>query len=162
MRFRCMKAILLKDRCHVAGYRRSFWLYSIGCTSLRRAHADPRPRPDGGLTAERYEADRARDLRLAATHGLDEVIRAQRLDAVLFPGSSGAAIAARPGYPTVIVPFALVPNRPPIEFPSAFNASPQPFGVSFSGLACSEPKLLELAYGFEQATRGRVAPAAAP
>ena len=71
----------------------------------------------------RYEADRAKDLRLAATHGLDEVIRAERLDAVLFPGASGAAIAARPGYPTVIVPFALVPNRPAIEFPSGFEAA---------------------------------------
>ena len=52
----------------------------------------------------RYEADRAKDLRLAATHGIDEVMKAQRLDALLFPGGSGAAIAARPGYPTVIVP----------------------------------------------------------
>jgi amidase len=110
----------------------------------------------------RYEADRARDLRLAATHGLDEVIRAERLDAVLFPGSSGAAIAARPGYPSVIVPFALVPNRPSIDFPPGFEARPQPFGVSFTGLACSEPRLLEVAYGFEQATRRRVAPPGAP
>ena len=110
----------------------------------------------------RYEADRAKDLRLTATHGLEEVIRSERLDAVLFPGASGAAIAARPGYPTVIVPFALVPNRPSIEFPSGFEAAPQPFGVSFTGLPCSEPRLLELAYGFEQATRRRVPPPGAP
>ena len=68
--------------------------------------------------------------------------------AILSAGSSGAAIAARPGYPTVIVPFALVPNQPAIEFPSTFAARPQPFGVSFTGLAFSEPTLLRLAYGF--------------
>ena len=34
----------------------------------------------------RYEADRARDLALAGTHGIDEVMKAQRLDALLFPG----------------------------------------------------------------------------
>jgi hypothetical protein len=53
----------------------------------------------------RYEADRARDILLAGTHGIDEVMKAQRLDALLFPGSRGADVAARPGYPTVIVPF---------------------------------------------------------
>jgi hypothetical protein len=35
---------------------------------------------------------------------------AQKLDALVFPGGSGAVIAARPGYPTVIVPFGVVPN----------------------------------------------------
>ena len=60
----------------------------------------------------RYEADRARDLAVSATHGIDEVMNAQKLDALLFPGASGAAIAAKPGYPTVIVPFGTVPNAP--------------------------------------------------
>ena len=31
-------------------------------------------------------------------------------------------------------------------------------GVSFTGSACSEPRLIELAYAFEQATRRRVPP----
>ena len=106
----------------------------------------------------RYEADRAKDLRLAATHGIDEVMRAQRLDALLFPGATGAAIAARPGYPTVIVPFALIPNAPTPPFPDGFDAKPAPMGVSFTGMACSEPKLIGLAYAFEQATRRRVPP----
>jgi len=110
----------------------------------------------------RYEADRARDLRLAATHGIDEVMNAQRLDALLFPGASGASIAARPGYPTVIVPFAMIPNEPTPPFPDGFDARPAPFGISFTGMACSEPRLLALAYAFEQATKRRVAPKAAP
>jgi len=110
----------------------------------------------------RYEADRARDLELAGTHGIEEVMKAERLDALLFPGSGGAAIAARPGYPTVIVPFGLVPNAPTPAFPDAFAAKPAPYGVSFTGLACSEPRLIALAYAFEQATRRRVPPASTP
>jgi amidase len=110
----------------------------------------------------RYDADRAKDIALSATHGIDEVMKANRLDAVLFPGSNGAAIAAKPGYPTVIVPFGFVPNAPTPPFPDSFDAKPQPFGVSFTGMACSEPRLIELAYAFEQATKRRVPPPSAP
>jgi amidase len=110
----------------------------------------------------RYESDRANDIRLTATHGIDEVMKAQNLDAILFPGPSGASIAARPGYPTVIVPWAMVPNAPTTAFPDGFNAKPQPYGVSFTGMACSEPTLLKLAYAFEQATKKRVPPASTP
>jgi amidase len=110
----------------------------------------------------RYEADRAKDIRLAATHGIDEIMKAERLDAILFPGASGAAIAAKPGYPTVTVPFALVADSPTPPFPDGFNAAPGPMGVSFAGMACSEPRLLELAYSFEQATKRRVPPPSVP
>ena len=106
----------------------------------------------------RYEADRAKDIRLGGTHGIDEVMKAERLDAILFPGAGGAGIAARPGYPTVIVPYAMVANAPTPAFPTGFNAKPTPFGVSFTGMACAEPKLIELAYAFEQATKKRVPP----
>ena len=110
----------------------------------------------------RYEADRAKDILLAGTHGIDEVMKANHLDALLFPGASGAAIAARPGYPTVIVPFGMVPNAPTPAFPAGFDARPQPFGVAFTGMACSEPRLLEIGYSFEQATRRRVPPPSTP
>jgi amidase len=106
----------------------------------------------------RYEADRAKDIRLAGTHGIDEVMNGERLDALLFPGSSGAAISARVGYPTVIVPFGMVPNAPTPPFPADFDAKPAPYGVSFAGRACSEPRLLGLAYAFERATKRRVPP----
>jgi amidase len=104
----------------------------------------------------RYEADRAKDIALTATHGIDEVMKANRLDALLFPGPSGANLAARPGYPSIIVPFALVPNTGP--FPDGFNPKPGPFGVTFSAMACGEPRLIELGYAFEQATKRRVPP----
>ena len=114
------------------------------------------------LSKARYERDRARDLQLSATHGIDEVMKAQNLDALLFPSNHGASVAARPGYPTVIVPFGLIPNAPTPAFPDKFEAKPSPFGVSFTGTACSEPTLLRLAYAFEQATRKRVPPSAFP
>ncbi|HKB10770.1 MAG TPA: amidase family protein, partial [Vicinamibacterales bacterium] len=107
---------------------------------------------------ERYQADRAKDVHVGGTHGIDEIMKAQRLDALLFPGGSGAALAAKPGYPTVIVPHALVAKAPTPPFPAGFDAKPAPLGVSFTGMACSEPKLIELAYAFEQATKKRVPP----
>ena len=110
----------------------------------------------------RYEADRAKDLLLADTNGVGATLRANNLDALLFPGYSGNAIAAIPGYPTVIVPFGMIPNTPTPPFPDGFNAKPAPFGVSFTGAACSEPRLIELGYAFEQATKRRVPPPSAP
>ncbi|MGE5243545.1 MAG: amidase family protein [Betaproteobacteria bacterium] len=110
----------------------------------------------------RYEVDRAKDLEMSATNGIDAVMNAQHLDALLFPGPNGAGIAARPGYPTVIVPFGLIPNDPKPPFPAGFDAKQEPFGVSFTGMACSEPRLLALAYAFEQATHRRVPPPGAP
>ncbi len=105
-----------------------------------------------------YEADRARDLRLNGEHGIDEVMNDLELDALLFPGSSGASISARPGYPTVIVPFGQLESAAGPMMPDGFDAKPRPFGVSFAGMECSEPRLIELAYAFEQATMRRVAP----
>lgn len=110
----------------------------------------------------RYESDRAKDLALTATRGIDAAMKTHRLDALLFPASRGAAIAAKPGYPTIIVPFGMVPNAPTPPFPEGFDAKPSPFGVSFTGMACSEPRLIEIAYAFEQATKRRKPPASAP
>jgi len=115
--------------------------------------------------AARYRADREKDLRLSATNGIDAAMKKYQLDALLFPGPGSAAIAAKPGYPTVIVPFGLVPNAPtpPAQpFPEGFAARPSPFGVGFTGMSCSEPRLIELAYAFEQATKRRVPPSSAP
>jgi amidase len=175
------------DDCSVVlkyGMKRDFnaWLASLGThapvktlTQLREwneAHQDAGAIKYGQLLLdlsdemdltrdrERYEADRAKDIRLTATHGIDEVMKQQRLDALLFPAQTGAALAARPGYPTIIVPFAKVPNAPAPSFPDGFDAKPAPFGVSFTGMACSEPKLIALAYAFEQATKRRVPPPA--
>src|SRR3954463_6699769 len=110
----------------------------------------------------RYLQDQTKDMAVSATDGIDAVLKRDRLDAILFPGASGSGIAARPGDPTVIVPFAMIPNEPTPPFPPGFDAKREPYGVSFTGTACSEPRLLALAYAFEQATKRRVPPAATP
>jgi len=89
-------------------------------------------------------------------------MKTHQLDALLFPAGTGALIAARPGYPTVIVPFGMIRNAPTPPFPDGFAARPAPFGVSFTGMACSEPRLIELAYALEQATKRRVPPPSTP
>ena len=127
-------------------------------TKYGQARLDISDEMDVGADRVRYQADRAKDLLLNATNGIDAVIKQHNLDALLFPGASGYEIAARPGYPTVIVPFALIPNAPTPPFPDKFNAKLAPYGVSFTGTACSEPRLIEVAYAFEQATKRRVAP----
>src|SRR5262245_21950264 len=110
----------------------------------------------------RNEADVTKDNALSRTAGIDGVLKAHNLNAILTPGGSGAGLAARAGYPIIVVPFAMVANAPTPAFPSGFDAKPAPFGVGFTGAQCSEPKLIELAYAFEQATKRRVAPSATP
>jgi amidase len=135
---------------------------SSGSIKYGQAQLDISDEMDLAADKARYQADRARDVALSAKQGIDAVMSSQRLDALLFPGASGAAIAARPGYPTVIVPFGTVPNTPTPAFPEGFDARPAPYGVSFTGSACSEPRLIELAYAFEQASRRRVPPPGLP
>jgi amidase len=110
----------------------------------------------------RNEADMAKDELLSRTRGIDAVLAEYDLDAILTPSSRGAGLAARSGTPIIVVPFGFVANAPNPPFPPGFNAQPAPFGVGFNGAACSEPRLIELAYAFEQATRGRVAPRSFP
>lgn len=87
------------------------------------------------------------------------MLKANRLDAILTPGGNGADLAARAGYPIIVVPFGLLPNAPQQQpFPAGFNARPAPFGVGFTGAACSEPRLIEIAYAFEHASKRRAPP----
>ena len=119
----------------------------------------------------RNEADVEKDKALSRDQGIDGVLKGtasqssaasqssgMKLDAILTPGGAGAGLAARAGYPIIVVPFGLVPNAPTPALPSGFNARPAPFGVGFTGASCSEPRLIELAYAFEQATKRRVRP----
>jgi amidase len=132
-----------------------------GSIKYGQANLDVSDEMDVAADRGRYEADRRKDILLSATNGLDAALRNNRLDALLFPGVSSANIAARTGYPTVTVPWALlpVPNGTGAgAFPTGFEAKPAPFNVSFTGTACSEPRLIELAFAFEQATKRRTAP----
>ncbi len=97
----------------------------------------------------RYEADRAKDLRLAGERGLKAALQENHLDALLFPGWNVSGLASRPGYPEIVVPIGFAPT-------------PTPFSAAFVGDACSEPRLIELAYAFEQATKKRLPPEVTP
>jgi amidase len=118
----------------------------------------------GPLTEQAYIDARALALRVARDEGIDKTLADNDLDAIVAPtggpawptdlvtgdhflgGSSTAAAAA--GYPIVSVP--------------AGDIFGLPVGISFIGSAWSEPRLLGLAYAFEQATRHRKAPGFLP
>jgi amidase len=103
----------------------------------------------GDLSEREYRLARAMDLLTARTRGMDAYMDQHRLDAVLFPGSSGAAIAARAGYPSVMAPGGLVSGVDGRDTPD------YPLGITFAGRAWSEHRLLRLAYAFEQASNFR-------
>jgi amidase len=128
---------------------------NAGTLKYGQAQLDNSDEMDLDADRARYQADRAKDLALSRGQGIDAALQTHKLDALIFPGGTGAAIAAKAGYPTVIVPFGTVPNAP---MPAGFDPKPAPFGVSFTGTACSEPRLIEIAYAFEQATKRRVPP----
>ena len=130
---------------------------SMGTLKYGQAQLDNSDEMSLEADKARYEMDRAKDVRLTGPQGIDAALAAHKLDALLFPSAFGAALAARPGYPSIIVPFGLVPV-PTAGFPAGFTPQPAPFGVTFSGTACSEPKLIALAYAFEQATNRRQPP----
>ena len=77
---------------------------------------------------------------------------ADDFDALINPG---AGTPARAGYPSVTVSGGFLPGTTNI-------VNPQPSDVVFSGPAFSEPKLIALAYAFEQATKLRQPPASTP
>jgi amidase len=106
----------------------------------------------GDLSEREYRSARAMDLLAAKTRGMDAYMNQHKLDAVLFPGSTGAAIAAKAGYPSVMVPGGFISGVDGTDTPD------YPLGVTFASLAWSEHKLLRLAYTFEQASHRRKPP----
>lgn len=111
---------------------------------------------NGDLTEREYKSARAMDLLTARTRGMDAYMNQHKLDAVLFPGAMGAAIAAKAGYPSVMVPGGFVSGADGKDTPD------YPLGVSFAGRAWSEHKLLRLAYAYEQASNMRKPPPGLP
>jgi amidase len=120
---------------------------------------DPTP---GSPDALREAADRAADrtqsrAALDAVFGGSDGVRgsADDFDAILFSENFGAFIAARAGHPSIAVPGGFLPPRGAI-------AAPFPSGVTFTGPLFSEPRLIALAFAFEQATRLRRPPPSTP
>ncbi len=114
----------------------------------------------GPLSDQAYLSARDTARRLSRADGIDRVMDAHRLDAILAPtggpawvtdlingdhfGGGSAAYAAVAGYPSITVPAGAVLGLP--------------VGVSFFGRAWSEPTLIRIAFAFEQATRHRRPP----
>jgi amidase len=164
------------------GMKRDFnvWLQSLGpsapvktLTALREwnlAHAkagairygqsrfDISDEMDLATDRARNDSDHQKDMRLSRAQGIDGALQAHKLDAILTPGGSGAGLAARAGYPIIVVPFGFVPGPTNPSLPSGFTPKPAPYGIGLTGTACSEPRLIALAYAFEQATKRRVPP----
>ncbi|KAI4334867.1 hypothetical protein L6164_013575 [Bauhinia variegata] len=76
--------------------------------------------------------------------GFEKIMKENKLDAVVLPTNTFAHVLAIGGYPGVIVPAGYGLNGP--------------FGILFGGLKGYEPKLIEIAYSFEQATKIRKPP----
>ena len=114
----------------------------------------------GSLYAKEYLDALDKSQRLTRAQGIDAVMDQYKLDALVAPtgatawltdpidgdhdlgGSSTPAAVA--GYPHITVPGGFI--------------SGLPMGISFFGRAGSEPTLIKLAYGFEQATQHRRPP----
>ena len=116
----------------------------------------------GSADTTRYLADRAADLAISRGN-LDAVYNgpdgikgtADDFDAILASANNFAATPAKAGYPSITVPGGFVPPAAPIN-------NPFPSGVTFSGRAFSEARLIALAYAYEQATLNRRPPASTP
>jgi amidase len=119
-----------------------------------------RAQAKGGLDSKEYLDALAANRRLSREEGIDKALADNKLDALIAPtgqtawltdfikgdasGGGFAQAAAVAGYPHVTVPAGFVQGLP--------------CGLSFVGTAWSEPRLIALAYAFEQATRHRRAP----
>ena len=114
----------------------------------------------GPLTDAKYLAALAKVRSSTRAKGIDRVMNAHRLDALVAPtsgpawlidlvngdadGGGSSSPAAEAGYPSITVP--------------AGYAFGLPVGISFFGRAWSEPTLIRIAYAFEQAAGARHAP----
>ena len=114
-----------------------------------------------GLTDPAYVEARTTSLRIAGKDGIDAMLAANHVVALVAPtmppawkidtvngdqiaGGGAADLAAVAGYPHLTVPMGAVRGLP--------------VGLSFIGAAWSDAKLLGLGYAYEQAAGGRIKP----
>ncbi len=117
------------------------------------------------LTSSEYARALEKNLRLARTDGIDAVMKRFNLDALIAPTGGPAWLIDLVNGDSTMSPspstVAAVAGYPHITVPMGFYRG-LPLGISFFGLAWSEPTLIRIAYAFEQATRHRRPPRFAP
>ncbi|XP_027114018.2 probable amidase At4g34880 [Coffea arabica] len=85
------------------------------------------------------------NLTRASKNGFEKLMKENKLDALVTPGANIIYAISAGGYPGINVP-------------ADYDTDGTPYGISFGGLKGSEPKLIEIAYDFEQATKIRKPP----
>lgn len=124
----------------------------------------------GNLDDRKYLDALAKAKRLSGPEGIDAALAKHNLDTLIAP-SWGPAFPTDPilgdhivsGDPTVggVSQLPSVAGYPSITVPATFTHG-LPVGVMFIGAAWSEPVLLDIAYGYEQATHARKPPTYIP
>jgi amidase len=119
-----------------------------------------RSQAKGPLTEKKYLDALAKNHRMSRTEGIDAVMIKHKLDAIITVTGGPAWVTDvingdhyTGGYSTA----SAVAGYPHITVPVGF-AFGLPCGMSILGRAWSEPKLISIAYAFEQATKHRRAP----
>ncbi|XP_057966606.1 probable amidase At4g34880 [Malania oleifera] len=77
--------------------------------------------------------------------GFEKMMVQNELDAMVTLGVGASPVLALGGYPAITVP-------------AGYDSTGMPFGICFGGLKGTEPRLIEIAYAFEQATMTRRPP----
>ena len=114
----------------------------------------------GDLNSQEYKKALASMTKATREDGIDKVMNANKIDAIIAPTGSPAwktdlilgdhfvggssSLAAISGYPAITVPMGFIDDLP--------------VGITFFGRAWNEPLLLEIAYSYEQGTKHRKAP----
>ncbi|KAJ4805587.1 Glutamyl-tRNA(Gln) amidotransferase subunit A [Rhynchospora pubera] len=80
-----------------------------------------------------------------SSRGIETLMREKQLDAIVTPDVTVIHVLAIGGYPGISVP-------------AGYDETGAPFGICFGGLKGYEPRLIEIAYAFEQATKVRKPP----
>jgi len=93
-------------------------------------------------TRERAAIQRLKEI---STNGLEKLMKEHQLDAIVAPNSDASSVLAVGGYPGIAVP-------------AGYDGQGVPFAICFGGLKGYEPRLIEIAYAFEQATKVRRPP----
>lgn len=102
-------------------------------------------RTSGTLTEKEYIDALEGNRYLASEIGLERTLNDHQLDALVYPHYHGCSIGAAAGYPSITVP-------------AGYAKIGEPFGLTFSGRAWSEPSLISMGYSFEQKVKARRKP----